>query len=112
MFGLELFPGKQPGYRPYSIFPAIAARIEELPNPRIGVAGEREAGHDGEYNQLPRRLKRIAVSPVLRRGRGLRLRKARVLGLPAEVQDGFWIAGDIFHGDLTGAKNLRKGRLI
>jgi hypothetical protein len=42
----------------------------------------------------------------------VKLGKDRVLGLYAETQDGFWVAGDLFRGGATGAKNLRKGRLI
>ena len=40
------------------------------------------------------------------------LGKERTLGLWAEMQDGFWVAGDFFRGARTGLKNLRKGRLI
>jgi hypothetical protein len=44
--------------------------------------------------------------------KAVRLSKDRVLGLYAETQDGFWIGGDFFRGKLTGAGNLRKGRMI
>jgi hypothetical protein len=40
------------------------------------------------------------------------LGKSRTLGLYAETQEGFWISGDMFRGSVSGAKNLRKGRLV
>lgn len=44
--------------------------------------------------------------------KAVKLDKNRVLGLYAEEQDGVWISGDFFRGGLTGAGNLRKGRLL
>lgn len=38
--------------------------------------------------------------------------KTRLLGLYAEVQDGMWVSGDFFRGGVTGAKNLRLGRML
>jgi len=36
----------------------------------------------------------------------------RVLGLYAEFMNGQWVSGDLFRGGLTGAGNLRKGRML
>lgn len=44
--------------------------------------------------------------------KAIRLDKNRVIGLWAEIRDGFWTAGDFFRGGMTGAGNLRKGRLV
>jgi hypothetical protein len=44
--------------------------------------------------------------------KAVRTSRNRVLGLYAETQDGFWVGGDFFRGKLTGAGNLRKGRMI
>lgn len=40
------------------------------------------------------------------------LGKSKTLGLYAEIQDGVWVSGDMFRGSVSGAKNLRKGRMI
>ncbi len=44
--------------------------------------------------------------------KAIRLDSNKILGLWAETQDGFWIGGDFFRGKMTGAGNLRKGRMI
>ncbi len=44
--------------------------------------------------------------------KAVRVGKNRVLGLYAEIQEGAWVSGDLFRGGLTGAGNLRKGRMI
>ncbi len=44
--------------------------------------------------------------------KAVRIEKNRAIGLFAEEQDGYWIGGTFFRGGLTGAGNLRKGRLI
>jgi hypothetical protein len=42
----------------------------------------------------------------------IQLDKKRVLGLWADIQDGFWVAQDFFRGEVSGAKRLRQGRLV
>lgn len=42
----------------------------------------------------------------------VQLRKKKVLGAWAEVQDGLWVAGDFFRGDWSGSKRLRVGRPV
>ena len=44
--------------------------------------------------------------------KALQLDKKRVIGLYAETMNGHWVSGDLFRGGLTGAGNLRKGRLL
>ncbi len=44
--------------------------------------------------------------------KAVRLSRGKVLGLYAEMEDGYWVSGDLFRGGLTGAGNLRKGRMI
>lgn len=44
--------------------------------------------------------------------KAIRLKGNKVLGLYAESENGHWISGDMFRGGLTGAGNLRKGRLV
>ncbi|QII11625.1 hypothetical protein KsCSTR_22460 [Candidatus Kuenenia stuttgartiensis] len=38
--------------------------------------------------------------------------KHRYFGLYAEIMNGHWVSMDLFRGGLTGAGNLRKGRLL
>jgi hypothetical protein len=44
--------------------------------------------------------------------KAVRISKNLVIGLFAEEQDGLWVSGTFFRGGLTGAGNLRKGRLL
>lgn len=44
--------------------------------------------------------------------KAIRLDRNRILGLYAETRDGLWESGNFFRGGLTGAGNLRKGRLL
>ena len=44
--------------------------------------------------------------------KAVELDRNRVLGLYAELQEGQWVSGDFYRGGLTGAGNLRKGRLL
>lgn len=42
----------------------------------------------------------------------VRIQGKKVIGLYAEIVNGLWVAGDLFRGGLTGAGNLRLGRLL
>jgi hypothetical protein len=44
--------------------------------------------------------------------KAIKIGKNRVIGLYAEIQNGLWVSGDFFREGLTGAGNLRKGRLL
>lgn len=44
--------------------------------------------------------------------KAVQLGRDRVLGLYAEFMEGQWVSGDLFRGGLTGAGNLRKGRML
>ncbi|MDW7643442.1 MAG: phage minor head protein [Desulfuromonadales bacterium] len=44
--------------------------------------------------------------------KAVRLSSNKVLGLYAEIENGHWVSGNMFRGGLTGASNLRKGRLV
>lgn len=44
--------------------------------------------------------------------KAIQLDRDRVLGLYAEFMNGQWVSGDLFRGGLTGAGNLRKGRML
>ncbi|MBE7415090.1 MAG: hypothetical protein HS130_07650 [Deltaproteobacteria bacterium] len=44
--------------------------------------------------------------------KALQVEKKRVVGLYAETMNGHWYSGGFFRGGLTGAGNLRKGRLL
>ncbi len=44
--------------------------------------------------------------------KAIRLKGKKVIGLWAETMDGHWVSGDFYRGGLTGAGNLRKGRMI
>lgn len=44
--------------------------------------------------------------------KAVKLSGNKALGLYAESMDGYWVSGDLFRGNITGAKNIRKGRMI
>lgn len=44
--------------------------------------------------------------------KSIQMDKKRVIGMYAESWNGQWVSGDLFRGGLTGAGNLRKGRLL
>jgi hypothetical protein len=44
--------------------------------------------------------------------KAIQTKDKKVLGLFAEFMNGHWVGGSLFHGKLTGAGNLRKGRMI
>lgn len=44
--------------------------------------------------------------------KAIRLEKDTALGLYAETRNGLWVGGGFFRGDLSGLRNLRKGRLL
>ncbi len=44
--------------------------------------------------------------------KAIRLDKDTALGLYAEIMNGLWVGGGFFRGDISGIKNLRKGRLL
>jgi len=44
--------------------------------------------------------------------KAIRIDRSRVIGMYAESWNGHWVSGNFFRGGLTGAGNLRKGRLL
>lgn len=44
--------------------------------------------------------------------KAVKIEKNRILGLWAETMNGQWVGGDFMRGGLTGAGNMRKGRLL
>lgn len=78
-------------------FPFIRELIEKPYEIWIGFAQSETSGRVGI------RMKYV---------KAIRLEKNRVLGLYAEFMNGQWVSQDLFRGGLTGAGNLRKGRLL
>jgi hypothetical protein len=44
--------------------------------------------------------------------KAVQLDRKTTLGLWAETMDGQWVSGDFFRGGITGAQNMRRGRLL
>ena len=78
-------------------FPFIPELIEDPYEIWIGFAKSKVSG-------------RVAIRK--RYVKAVRIDKNRVLGLWAEIMQGQWVSKDFFRGGMTGANNMRKGRLV
>lgn len=88
-------PSRVDGREAY--FPFIRELIEDPYEIWIGFARSKVSG-------------RIAIRK--RYVKAVRVEKNRVLGLWAEIMQGQWVSKDFFRGGMTGANNMRKGRLL
>lgn len=88
-------PGRLDGREAY--FPFIPELIEDPYEIWIGFARSELSGRVGIRKKYVK---------------ALQVEKNRIVGLFAETRNGLWVSGGFFRGGLTGAGNLRKGRLL